>query len=149
MVTTYFERLSHLPVGQQLNHLISGGWVAQAVGVAAELGIADRLADGPRSSDDLAQATGAHPRALYRLLRALASVGIFTEVEPRQNIAPSMGRRASCSRASSQPTLPGASSKASRPDSLIHGVTTVTAAIDPVEQHGSATVRRARRGRMV
>jgi hypothetical protein len=84
MTTTYFERLSQLPTNQQLTHLISGGWIAQAIGVAAELGIADLLADGPRSSDDLAQATGSHPRALYRLLRALASMGVFTEVEPKQ-----------------------------------------------------------------
>src|SRR5690606_5625992 len=45
----------------------------------ANLGIADLLKDGPRSADDLARATGTHSRSLYRLLRALASVGVFAE----------------------------------------------------------------------
>lgn len=82
MTETYFERLSKAPLDLQLQSLINGGWIARAIGVAAELGIADLLADGPRSSAELARATDAHPRALYRLLRALASVAIFTEVEP-------------------------------------------------------------------
>jgi hypothetical protein len=64
--------------------MISSYWIASAIGVAANLGIADLLADGPKSSDELAQATGSHPRALYRLLRALAGVGVFTEVEPER-----------------------------------------------------------------
>ena len=84
MAATYFERLSQLPPGVQLDYLIAGGWITQAVGVAAELGIADLLADGPKLSTELAQATGSHPQALYRLLRALASIGVFTEVEPER-----------------------------------------------------------------
>jgi O-methyltransferase domain/Dimerisation domain len=52
---------------------------SQAIYVAATLGIADLLEDGPRSVDELAQATGTHAPTLYRLLRALASVGVFTE----------------------------------------------------------------------
>jgi len=69
---------------ESLRQLIGGFRISQAIGVAAELGIADLLANGPRSSSELAQATGSHPRALYRLLRALASIGIFTEVEPER-----------------------------------------------------------------
>jgi O-methyltransferase domain/Dimerisation domain len=84
MTETYFERLSQAPPRFQLQQMISSYWIASAIGVAANLGIADRLADGPKSSDELAQATGSHPRALYRLLRALAGVGIFTEVEPER-----------------------------------------------------------------
>jgi SAM-dependent methyltransferase len=84
MGDAYFEWLSQAPPVAQVNHLISGGWIAQAIGVAAESGIADLLADGPRSSIDLAQATDSHPQALYRLMRALASVGIFSEVEPER-----------------------------------------------------------------
>ena len=53
--------------------------VSQAISVAATLGVADLLAGGPRSSDELAAATETHPRALYRLLRALAAHGIFEE----------------------------------------------------------------------
>jgi hypothetical protein len=62
-----------------LIQMISGGLVTQLVHVAAELRIADLLADGPKSSDELARAVGAHPRALYRVLRALASLGLFAE----------------------------------------------------------------------
>jgi SAM-dependent methyltransferase len=50
--------------------------------LAAELGIADLLGNGPRSAADLAAATQTDAKALYRLLRALAAVGVFTEVEP-------------------------------------------------------------------
>lgn len=45
----------------------------------ASLGIADLLEDGPKSVDELAQDTRAHAPALYRLLRALAGVGVFAE----------------------------------------------------------------------
>jgi hypothetical protein len=62
-----------------LLNLIVGSWVSQAITVAARLGIADRLGDGPRSSTDLARSTETNPDALYRLLRALAGVGIFAE----------------------------------------------------------------------
>src|SRR5215210_1549435 len=62
--------------------LITGYWVSQAVGVVAQLGVADQLGEGPRSSDELAQAVGADPQALYRVLRLLASIGVFTEESP-------------------------------------------------------------------
>ena len=61
--------------------LIVGSWVSQAIAVAARLGIADLLEDGSRPCSELAQATETHPDALYRLLRALASIGIFAEDE--------------------------------------------------------------------
>jgi O-methyltransferase domain len=47
--------------------------------LVAELGIADQLSDGARTVQELAAATGAHPDALARCLRALASVGVFAE----------------------------------------------------------------------
>jgi hypothetical protein len=53
---------------------------SQAVYVAAVLGIADLLAEGPRSATALAVAVGADPDGLYRLLRLLAGHGIFTEL---------------------------------------------------------------------
>jgi hypothetical protein len=62
-----------------LGRLVSGYQVSQAIHVAATLGIADLLKDGPCRSEDLAAATESHPAALYRLLRALASVGVFRE----------------------------------------------------------------------
>ena len=61
--------------------LITGYWISQALNVAAQLGVADLLKDGPQTIAHLAEATGAHPRSLYRLLRALASEGVFAEDE--------------------------------------------------------------------
>ena len=68
----------------QLTRMITGYWVSQMVYVAAKLGLADLLAGGPRTADELAQATGTHSRSLYRLLRALASVGVFTGNQDRR-----------------------------------------------------------------
>ncbi len=62
-----------------LLQMASGSWVGQAVHVAAKLGIADLLEDGPKSPAALAEATGTHADALHRLLRALASLGVFAE----------------------------------------------------------------------
>jgi hypothetical protein len=72
------------PPATVLRRLITGFQVSQAIHVAATLGIADHLADGPRSSDELAQATESHPRSLYRLLRALAAIGLLHEDEERR-----------------------------------------------------------------
>lgn len=69
---------------QQLDRMITGYWVSQAIYAAAKFGIADLLKDGPRSAEDLAETTSTNPDALYRLLRALASVGIFSEGKDRQ-----------------------------------------------------------------
>ena len=62
-----------------LMELVLGGWTAQAVHAAAQLGIADLLADGPLDHRALAERTGAHPEALYRLLRALATLDVLHE----------------------------------------------------------------------
>jgi hypothetical protein len=64
-----------------LSHLLVGNQIQQAIYVVTKLGIADLVKDGPKRSEELAQITGAHPDALYRLLRALASFGIFAEDE--------------------------------------------------------------------
>ncbi|MDQ3809571.1 MAG: acetylserotonin O-methyltransferase [Chloroflexota bacterium] len=73
-----------VPAPVALLRMMTGYWVSKALHVAAELGVADLLRDGPRPADELASACGAHPPALYRLLRALASVGVFTEGEGRR-----------------------------------------------------------------
>lgn len=71
---------AELPVGAaELRHLIMGFRTSQMIYVAAKLGIADHLDAGPQTADALAQAVGAAPRPLYRLLRALSSLGIFVE----------------------------------------------------------------------
>ena len=66
-----------------LLRLVNGYYVSQAIHVAASLGIADLLADGTRTSDELAEAAGADAATLYRLLRALASVGVLHEGDGR------------------------------------------------------------------
>lgn len=65
-----------------LLQMMTGYWISQAVYVAAKLGIADLLVDGPVSCNDLATATRTHAPSLQRTLRALASVGVFSEVAP-------------------------------------------------------------------
>ena len=63
---------------------IGFGYVASAaLQVALHLEIADRLADGPRTAADLARAAGVQEDALYRVLRTLASVGLFEELPSR------------------------------------------------------------------
>lgn len=63
----------------ELTQLLDGFRVTQAIHAAVDLGIPDLLGDGERTADDLAEASGADPSALYRLLRALASLGILYE----------------------------------------------------------------------
>ena len=66
---------------QKMLDLMLGRWVAQAIGAAARLDFADLLADGPLSPEALAQRCGAQRDGVFRLLRALASCGVFCEVE--------------------------------------------------------------------
>jgi SAM-dependent methyltransferase len=58
--------------------MATGYWVSQAIYVAAKLGIADLLKDGPQSCVALAASTGSDAPSLFRLMRALSSVGIFS-----------------------------------------------------------------------
>ena len=57
--------------------LMTGAWRTRAVAAAAELGIADLLADGPLDTADLAERTGARPDKLRRVLAFLAGLGVF------------------------------------------------------------------------
>ena len=70
---------SNLPPAVQLFEIATGFMKSQAVYAAARLGIADYLRDGHKSIDDLAKVTDTNRDNLYRLLRALASIGIFAE----------------------------------------------------------------------
>jgi SAM-dependent methyltransferase len=58
-----------------------GYYLSQAIYVAAKLGIADLVEDGPKTSEELARAAGANASSLYRVIRALACVGIFHQDE--------------------------------------------------------------------
>lgn len=64
--------------------LITGKWSAQAVCVAAELGLADILMDGPRSTEEIAEIAKVSEDGVYRLLRALASLGLFASLPGRR-----------------------------------------------------------------
>jgi hypothetical protein len=67
---------------EQLWSLIRGALGTRALGIAADLRIADALAEGPRHVDDLARERGADPDTLHRILRALATHGVFAEEAP-------------------------------------------------------------------
>lgn len=64
----------------ELLALANGYQLSQALTVATALGLADLLAHGPRTVDDLAAQTGVHAPSLHRLLRALSARGVFSEV---------------------------------------------------------------------
>lgn len=65
-----------------LSDMASGYMKTQALYVAAKLGVADHLTEGPRSCEVLAQTINVNPNALYKLLRFLESMGLFNEPEP-------------------------------------------------------------------
>src|ERR1700722_8481989 len=66
-----------VPAPAAMMEMIIATWTSQAIAVAAELGVADALADGPLPIDELAAKVGADADALHRLLRALIGRGVF------------------------------------------------------------------------
>jgi hypothetical protein len=64
-------------------NLTAGKWVSQAIAVSAELGIADLLKEGTKTAAQIARSANASEDGVYRLLRALASVGLFAETRNR------------------------------------------------------------------
>ncbi len=71
-----------LPPPVRMVELLGGFRVSQALYAAAALGVADQLVAGPAPVEVLAGQAGTHAPSLHRLLRTLASVGVFTEPEP-------------------------------------------------------------------
>src|SRR5688572_14169075 len=67
---------------EQILGIVNNHWQSCAVGAAAQLELADLLADGPLHVDILAERTKMHGPSLYRMLRALESTGIFTQTSP-------------------------------------------------------------------
>jgi C-methyltransferase len=76
--------LQELPANALMMQMLTGKWVSASISVVAELGIADLLANGDKTADELADAVSAHGPSLYRVMRALASVGVFAEAEGRR-----------------------------------------------------------------
>src|SRR3984893_8261676 len=64
-----------------MHRLLAGGWVAQIIYTAAELGLADHLGEAAQDVASLASATATHPPCLSRLLRALAAIGVVHETD--------------------------------------------------------------------
>ncbi len=67
-----------VPAPAAVLELMGGAWVSRAIYIATKLGIADVLHDGPRSAEEIAGEVGANPDAVRRMLRMLASRGVFT-----------------------------------------------------------------------
>ncbi len=88
---TTLDQSADLPPPAVLYQLATGHYVSQAIYVAAKLGIADQLADGPRDHDELAKATATHAPSLKRVLRLLASAGVLTEADDGRFALTSLG----------------------------------------------------------
>lgn len=68
----------------QMLQMIAGFWASRAIYLAAKLGLADHLRDHPKDAAELAEATATHATSLYRVLRALASLGLIVEDEDKR-----------------------------------------------------------------
>ena len=73
-----------LPPFAQILQMVTSGWISAAVASLAELGVADHVDRTPRSSEEIAAKVGAKPDALYRLMRATASVGVLSETSDKR-----------------------------------------------------------------
>ena len=77
------------PPFQVVREMLDGFLITQCIYVAAKLGIADLLKDGPKSVDELAQSTDTHSNSLNRVLRLLATRGIFAQgADERYELTP-------------------------------------------------------------
>ena len=72
---------NEMPPQVQIMQCILNKWISKPIFAVAELGMADFLAAGPKSIDELATLSRTHSPSLYRMMRALAGVGIFAERE--------------------------------------------------------------------
>ncbi|HKX28986.1 MAG TPA: methyltransferase [Blastocatellia bacterium] len=78
-----FDMKPERPPENAILQLISGAVMQQALCVVTRLGVPDLVAERPQTAEELAGRTRTHAGALYRLLRALATAGVFAEVEDR------------------------------------------------------------------
>jgi hypothetical protein len=80
-VTSTASAPQQLPPDAQLLSIVTSAWTSAAIYVVAKLGIADLLRQGAQTSEFLSVATSTDELALYRVLRAVASVGVFKELD--------------------------------------------------------------------
>jgi hypothetical protein len=127
-------------------NLVNGYQVSQAIYAAATLGIADHLHDTPRDVDELASLTACHPGALYRLLRALAAVGVFHEDDNKRFSLTEIGE---CLRSDSPTPMAGWAAYIGRPyhwqswGHLLHSVRTGEVAFQDLYQQSVWDLRAA------
>ena len=82
--TTTAAAAPTIPPHAQVIQMAGGHLVSQGIYTLAELGIADELAGGPRTAEELARATATHAPSLYRLLRTMAAFGFLVEDDQRR-----------------------------------------------------------------
>src|SRR5947207_15642112 len=78
-MTTQIGQPTTLPPPLAMYHMSIGHYVSRALHLAAKLGIADMLKDGPRPAGEIAKATETHEPSLKRVMRLLVSAGVFAE----------------------------------------------------------------------
>ncbi|HKX84247.1 MAG TPA: methyltransferase, partial [Pyrinomonadaceae bacterium] len=83
-MSTSQQTQTEIPPHAQLVQMASAYWVSKIIYAAAKLDLADRLAAGAMSAEELAAPTGTHAPSLHRLMRTLASLGVLTEVEEQR-----------------------------------------------------------------
>jgi O-methyltransferase/methyltransferase family protein len=89
VTATAAQSTEQVPAPVQMLQFITGFWASRAVYVVAKLGIADLLTSGPKTLEELAEATHTHAPSLYRILRALASIGVVkSESDGRFGLTP-------------------------------------------------------------
>jgi hypothetical protein len=93
MSTLNTEAAAERAAAGRLLPMIWGIHISRCIYAVAELGIADLLAEGTQSSQQLAAATGTHEPSLYRVLRALAALDVFEEHEAHHFSLTLMGER--------------------------------------------------------
>src|SRR6478735_4985199 len=81
-----------LPPHVTLIQMATAAWVSRLVYAAARLDLADHLATGPRSAEDLAGPLGLHSPSLHRFLRCLASLGVFAELDGQRFALTELGQ---------------------------------------------------------
>ena len=92
MAKSRANRPSPLRPYDVLFRMVIGKWISQALGTIVEIGVPDQLAKGARRCSDIAREAGVSEDGLYRLLRGLASVGLFTESADRRFRLTRMGQ---------------------------------------------------------
>jgi len=91
MAKSRTNRISPRSPYEILFQMVIGKWISQALGTIVEIGVPEQLAKGARRCSDIAREAGVAEDGLYRLLRALASVGLFIESADRQFKLTGMG----------------------------------------------------------